>query len=186
MRKIMLLAAILVVAGCAGSGSQEAVPRAYDLGFEAPATRLSSVRALSVRASQPFDTSDMLYRLAFRNPAELHIFSESRWASVPAILLQRRFSRASDDRQAKCAFEFEIAEFTQVFSSKESSEFVLEGRVSVVATGMARVAERQFLVREQGSGANAAGGVAGATRAVDRLIGEINAWVSAIETCRTG
>jgi len=186
MRDAVVFAMVFALAGCAGSGSKESVPRAYDLGIDAPAMRLSGVRPLPVRAAAPFDTNDMLYRLAFRNPAELHAFSESRWVSTPAILLQRRFLRASGDGHAKCAFEFELAEFTQVFSSTSSSEFVLEGRVSVTAAGAGRVAERQFRVRDSDAGANAASGVAGVTRAVDRLIGEIDSWASTIAACKSG
>jgi len=186
MKNTIAIATIFLLTGCAGSGSKESAPRAYDLGVDLPAMRLSAVRPLPVRAASPFDTNDMLYRLAFRNPSELHAFSESRWASTPAILIQRRFLRASSDGYAKCAFEFELAEFTQVFASTSASEFVLEGRASVTAPGAGRVAERQFRVRDPDAGANAASGVAGVTRAVDRLIGEIDYWASTITACKAG
>jgi len=179
------LLALLFVGGCAGSGGREAILHVYDLGTDPPAAGFSGLRALPVRAAAPFDTSDMLYRLAFRNSAELLSFSQSRWAATPATLLQRRFARASGDGAAKCAIEFEVTELTQVFASAAQSEIVLEGR-AVIFSGANRLGERSLRIREGNAGGNAASGAAATARAADRLIGEIGSWAAAIKACKPG
>jgi cholesterol transport system auxiliary component len=184
MKHVMLLVAVLLT-GCAGSGSGDIPGRTYDLGIEAPAARFSAVRVAAVRAAAPFDTNDMLYRLAYRDAAELHAFSQSRWAATPAVLLQRRFARASGNTPVTCLFEFELSELSQVFQSTSGSEIVLEGRASLLA-GSRRVADRVFLVVEREAGGTAASGAHAVTRAVDRVIGEISAWSAQSGACKAG
>lgn len=184
MNRIMLMVVILL-AGCAGSADDGGAQRAYDLGFEAPGGRLATVRPGAVRASAPFDTNDMLYRLAYRDAAELHAFAQSRWAAAPAVLLQRRFARASGDAPAACVFDFELSELTQVFSSASASRIVLEGRATLLA-GSRRVAEKVFLVVEPEAGGSAASGARAVARAADRMIGEIGAWSAQAAGCKAG
>ena len=183
MKASALILACALVAGCAGGGG-EVVVRSFDLGPEAPVARLAGLRAMPVKALAPFDANEMLYRLAFRNPSELLAYSQSRWAAPPAVLLQRRFSRAAEGPE-KCALEFELTELSQVYSGKEASELMLEGRASLVS-GNKRIAERVFRVREPGAGSNAESGVHAVARATDRLIGEISAWSSGLSSCRPG
>jgi cholesterol transport system auxiliary component len=158
--------------------------RTFDLGPDAPSARLPGLRAVPVRASAPFDTGEMHYRLAFRNSAELLAFSQSRWAATPAVLLQRRFSRASDG-PVKCALEFDLSELSQVFATRDVSEIVLEGR-AVLFVSNSRVAERTFRIREPDAGSNAESGAIAVARAADRLIGEISVWSSGVASCRAG
>jgi len=185
MKSGLMAVVFLLLAGCAGSGGSDANMRVYDLGIEPPAARFPGLQALRVRAAAPFDTNDMLYRLAFRNPAELLAFSQSRWAATPAVLLQRRFARAAADGPARCAIDFEVSEFTQVFAARDASDFVLEGRAALLS-GTRRVAERVFRVVEADAGGSAASGARGVARATDRLIGEIAAWSSGVVACGTG
>jgi cholesterol transport system auxiliary component len=184
MKRILLVLAMLFAAGCAGN-KDAGVPRTYDLGLDAPASALAGLRPGVVRATAPFDTTDMLYRLAFRDPTELLAFAESRWAATPAILLQRRMARASTGTQAQCAVDFELTELSQVFSSPEASELVIEGR-AILVQGSKRVGERVFRISGVDAGRNAAGGVHAAARAVDRLIAEVSAWSSAAGACGKG
>ncbi|MSQ55763.1 MAG: hypothetical protein EXR31_10395 [Betaproteobacteria bacterium] len=184
MKRILLLAAALL-AGCAGSGDEAGMARTYDLGFEAPGARFGALRPGAVRASAPFDTYEMLYRLAYRDAAELHAFSGSRWAAPPGALLQRRFARAAGGAAAACTFEFELSELSQVFSSATASEVVLEGRATLLA-GSRRVADKVFLVVERNAGGSAASGVRAVARAADRMIGEIGAWSAQSGACTAG
>lgn len=182
MKWTMLVMAALL-AGCAGSGERDAQLRTFDFGLEAPAARLGAVRAGVVRAAAPYDAPDMHYRLAFRDPAELLAFSQSRWAAPPAILLQRRLARASQGGGAACTVDLELSELSQVFSSKDESDIVLEGRAFLGAAS-GRLAEQVFLVREPGAGGSASGGARAVSRAADRLIGEIAAWAAQAPGCR--
>jgi cholesterol transport system auxiliary component len=184
MTRVLLVIVALAIAGCAGT-KDAGVPRTYDFGPEAPASTLAGLRAGMVRAAAPFDTTDMLYRLAFRDPTELLAFAESRWAATPAILLQRRLARASSGLSAPCALDFELTELSQVFSSPEASEIVLEGRATLVL-GTRRMGERVFRVAVADGGRNAATGVQAAARAADRLIAELSAWSAIAGACGKG
>lgn len=175
----------IVLAGCTGGADRSAAPRVYDLGIEPVAVRLEGLRVLAVRAPAPFDTSDMLYRLAFRDPAELMAFTQSRWAANPATLLQRRFTQAAGGAAGRCGIEFELSELSQVFSSPQASALVLEGHVQIVA-GSSRIAGRGFRIREEDAGGNAASGARALARAVDGLINELSGWTAQIAACRQG
>ena len=182
MKRTILVMAV-VLAGCAGPGERDVQVRTFDFGLEAPAARLGAVRAGLVRASAPYDAPDMYYRLAYRDPAELLAFSQSRGAAPPATLLQRRLARASPGGGAACTVDVELSELSQVFASREESDIVLEGRASL-ASASGRAGERIFLVREPGAGGSASGGARAVSRAADRLIGEIAAWASQAPACR--
>ena len=178
-----VLAGVLAT-GCAGGGGRDAQLRVFDLGGEATSQSLAPARAGAVRAVSPFDTADMLYRLSFREPGELHAFARHRWAAAPSTLLQRRFGQASG--AGPCVAEFEIHEALQRFASAEASEFVLEGRGLLVLPGGARVGERAFRVMEKDAGGNAPAGARAFARAADRLIAEMAAWARQTAACRGG
>ena len=171
----------MMLAGCGGSAAQDTV-RVFDFGVDAPAATFGGVRASGVRAGAPFDAPDMLYRLAYRDGAELLAFAQSRWAASPGVLLQRRFLRATGTAAARCAFDLELAELSQVFSSPNASEIHLEGRATM-SSGAARVGERIFRIREANAGGTAASGAHAAARAADRLIAEISQWSVQLPAC---
>lgn len=183
MKRIAIALLALLAAGCAGT--KEATVRTYDFGLEAPAASLSGLRPGSVRASAPFDTTDMLYRLAFRNPAELLAFAESRWAATPSVLLQRRFMRASTGVSAPCSLDFELSELSQAFTSPAESEVVLEGR-AILVQGTRRAGERVFRSVAGGAGGSAVDGVRATTRAADKLIADVAAWSATVSACTKG
>jgi len=186
MKRWNIILAAALAAGCAGGGDREASVRAYDLGGVPPTARLAPAKVGVVRAGAPFDTPDMLYRLAYRDAAEVLAFAQHRWAAAPAVLLQRQFARASGAPAGPCTVDFEIHEALQVFASKEASEFVLEGRGLLVAAGGARAGERVFRVVEREAGGTAAGGARAFARAADRLVGEVSAWAARVPACRAG
>jgi cholesterol transport system auxiliary component len=174
-------AVLMLLAGCGGNAA-DPTPRAFDLGIAAPAAKFPSLRVAS-RAVAPFDTPQMYYRLAWRNPAELADYSHSQWAAQPAELLRKQVLRSAGEGIAKCTLEIEVQEFTQVFTSKEASEARIEARV-VLATGTARIASRGLTAVETGAGGEAAAGAAAMARAADRALTELAAWVSAQAACR--
>jgi len=178
--KPTLLCVALLLAGCSSSAPPE--PRTYDLGLSAPGTRLPAARIGSVRAVAPFDFADMQYRLAYRNVAEISPFAASRWAAPPADMLRKQLLRASGDGNGRCTIAIEIQEFTQVFTAEAESEARVEMRVSASVGASAR--SRQLSVVEAKAGPDAISGAAAFSRAVDRAIGEIGAWVAAQPECR--
>jgi cholesterol transport system auxiliary component len=172
-----LLAAVLLVAGCGGAAAPE--PRSYDLGLDAPTAKLANLRIGTVRAVAPFDGTDMLYRLAYRNAAEVAAFANSRWAATPAEMLRKQLLRAAGEGAGKCLLDAEIQEFSQVFSAKESSEVRIELRVTLRGG-----AARGLSVTEPNAGPDAAGGAAALARAVNRALTELSAWAGVQAGCR--
>ena len=175
------VAAAAILSGCGGTRG-EMPPRSYDFGIDAPALPLAAVRVGQVRAIAPFDSADMHYRLAFRNPAELLAFTQSRWAAMPAELYRKRLLRAAPQAAGRCTLEVELHEVTQVFGAADSSEALLELRARI-ADGGGPTTERMFRIAQSGAGAGAPEGAAAMAKAADRSIGELAAWINSLAGC---
>jgi len=172
-----------LIAGCAGGGSSNAPPRAYDLGLEAPAARMPALELREVRALRPYDGNAMYYRLAYQDGAELAVFAQSRWAAPPAELLRKQLARATRPGTPRCTLDVELQEFAQVFSATHSSTVRLE----LVATLGAPGARRESLalrLSEEDAGSNAAQGANALQRAVARAITDLAAWIDGVAACR--
>lgn len=175
------LVLVILLAGCGGAAAPD--PKTFDLGLNAPAAALPAVRIASVRAVAPFEGTDMHYRLAWRNAAEIAAFANSRWAASPAELLRKQLLRAANEKTGKCGLEIEIQEFTQVFAARESSAARLELR-AWLGGGAGRSASRGWSIAEPDAGADAASGAAAFARAADRAIAEIGNWIADQPGCR--
>jgi cholesterol transport system auxiliary component len=175
---------LLLAAGCTSSGGQDSILRTYDLGTVAPKAQLPALRSVTVRAPMPYDGTDMLYRLAWKDGAEIAPFAQTRWAAPPAELVRRQLVRALPaSASAPCALEVELQDFSQVFSAKEASEARVELRASLIA-GNARVAAKGFGIAEGNAGGSAATGASAFARAADRAVGELASWIAAQPGCR--
>ena len=184
MKRTWIVAACAALASCGGSQGTDAVLRSYDLGVEAPRAQLPALKAVTMRAALPFDGSDMHYRLAWRDPAEIAAFAQSRWAAPPAELLRRQLVRALPAAAAApCALEIELQEFSQVFTTRDASEARIELRAALAAKS-GRIAARGVRVAEAGAGPNAAAGAAAFARAADRVVAELSTWIAAQPACR--
>lgn len=181
MKRCPALLLVLLLSGCGGGAALDS--RSFDLGLGAPAAGLPAVRIGSVRAVVPFEATDMQYRLAYRNAAEIATFASSRWAATPAELLRKQLLRAANDKPGKCLLDVEIQEFTQVFSAKEASEARIELRAWLrSASGI--VASRGMNTIESNAGPDAVSGAAAIARAADRAIGELGGWIAVQADCR--
>lgn len=172
---------LLALHGCGGAAAPE--PRTFDLGINAPTAGLPAVRISSVRASAPFDATDMQYRLAYRNAAEIAVYANSRWAATPAELFRKQLLRAANEKPGKCGLDVEIQEFTQLFASKEASEARIDLR-AWVGGGAQRAATRGWSIVEANAGPDAVSSAAAFARAADRAIAELGAWIAAQPDCR--
>ena len=134
-----------------------------------------------VRAVAPFDGTDMHYRLAFRNAAEIAPFATSRWAASPAELMRKQMLRAAGDSPGRCLLDVEIQEFTQVFASEKTSDARIEMRalLSLPSRSFSRV----LTVSEPNAGADAAAGASAFARAADRALGELGRWIATQSAC---
>lgn len=169
-------ALIFAIGGCGGSAPE---PKTFDLGLAPPAAALPAVRIASVRAVAPFESNDMMYRLAYRDAAEIAAFANARWAATPAELFRKQMLRAASDKAGKCIMDVEIQEFTQVFSAKEASEARIELRAWLRGS-----ASRAWSVVEPNAGVDAVSGAAAMARAANRAIGELGSWIAAQPDCR--
>ena len=183
MKHSAVLIVFALLAGC-GVGSSAPEPRSFDLGLSAPATALPAVRIGTVRAVAPFEGTDMQYRLAYRDAAEIAAFASSRWAATPAEMLRKQLLRAAHDKAGKCVLDVEIQEFTQVFSAKDASEARVELRAWLRSVAGARTESRGWSVSEPNAGADAISGAAAFARAANRAVGEVGSWVAAQAACR--
>lgn len=172
---------VLSLSGC-GGGSTSSEPRNFDLGLGAPGTALPAVRIATVRAVAPFEATDMQYRLAYRNAAEIAAFANSRWAASPAEMFRKQLLRAANEKMGKCGLDIEIHEFTQVFASQEASEARIELRASL--SGVPQPSTRGLIVVEPKAGSDAASGAAAFARAADRAIGDLGRWIASQADCR--
>lgn len=175
-----VLILILFLGGCGGAAAPE--PKTFDLGLNPPASKLAAVRVASVRAVVPFESTEMHYRLAWRNAAEIAAFANSRWAAPPAELMRKQLLRAAGEQNGNCRLDIELQEFTQVFAVKESSEARVELRAML--SHRAGSVSRGLTIAEPGAGADAAAGAAAFARAVDRAIGELSGWLASQPACR--
>jgi cholesterol transport system auxiliary component len=174
----------LLLAACALPGGSDALVRVYDLGLTEPAARPIGARIGQVRVTAPLNSTDMHYRLAYRDAAELMSFSQSRWAATPAELVRKRFVRSVEAAAgARCTLDIEVNEFSQVFSARDTSEALVELRL-VLADAGGRIAEHTVRVNLPGAGADAAQGVAVMARATDESISRSAAWVGQQGACK--
>ena len=177
MKRGTVLLLVALLNGCGGTAAPD--PRTYDLGIDAPGAGLPPVRVGAVRAAAPFESTDMQYRLAYRNAAEIAAFASSRWAATPAEMLRKQLLRAASQLPGKCSLELEIQEFTQVFTAGETSEARIELRASVRGG-----AARSLKVVEPNAGADAVSGAAAFARAANRVVGDLGGWIAAQPDCR--
>jgi cholesterol transport system auxiliary component len=180
--KRSLAVLVLLLAGCGGAAAPD--PRTFDLGLNAPGTALPAARVGSVRAIAPFESTDMQYRLAYRDAAEIAAYANSRWAATPAELFRKQMLRAASEQAGKCVLDVEIQEFTQVFASREASEARVELRAWLGAGGARAAVSRGWSVVEPNAGADAVSGAAALARAANRAIGELGGWIAAQPGCR--
>lgn len=183
MRLASLLSLVILLAGCATQGKEGAV-RTYDLGAQAPKSRLPALRAVAVRAAMPYDGTEMYYRLAWRDASEISPFAHTRWAAPPPELVRRQLLRAlPESASAPCALEVELQDFSQVFPSKDASEARLELRAALSLSN-GRVASRSVSIAEPGAGTSAPAGAAAFSRAAERAIAELSSWIASQAACK--
>ena len=192
MKKLItLLLAALLTAGCASR--REHPLQIYDFGIAAPPASAAgeSVFVTEVRAADWLDTTDMFYRLAYRDPRALTSYAGSRWAGTPAGMLTVRLRQSVGNGsvvrnpQVKCVLGLSLAEFSQVFASGNASRAVLHAQAILVENATAgRNMSRQFRLERATPTADAAGGAAAFSEIAAALSEELRAWISEAGFCK--
>jgi cholesterol transport system auxiliary component len=188
---IMFLVALLL-AGCASSNKLPI--ETYDFGIAATAAVPpgQDVFVAEVHAAEWLSTTDMLYRLEYRNPQLLTPYSASRWAGTPAAMLTIRLRQSVGNatsargRHAKCGLTLFLSEFSQVFAAEHDSRAILHMRATLTdAATTERALVREFRIERPAPTPNAAGEAAAFADIATSVTDELNAWITGTGTCKS-
>ena len=189
---IALLLTALLTTGCT-SRRGDAV-QIYDFGIalEPAGAAADSVFVADVRPADWLDTTDMVYRLTYRDPRALASYANSRWAGTPAAMLTVRLRQSVGNSsvvrspQVKCVLGLSLAEFSQVFASGNTSRAVLHVQATLAENVTAgRHANREFRLERPAPTADAAGGAAALSEIAAALSEELRAWISEAGFCKS-
>jgi cholesterol transport system auxiliary component len=181
MRIALSIALTLVLSSCATRGNMSV----FDLGL-APAPDSATVLDVSiadVESPQWLDSTDMLYRLAWRDRHSLQPYAESRWAGPPAAMLTLRLRQAFDtatehSTRSRCVLRVRLDEFSQVFSSETSSRAILQVQATLGIRGEPeRALSRSWHIEQRAEAANASSGAAALAGATRELTQSLRSWV---------
>jgi cholesterol transport system auxiliary component len=196
MRRRLFLAgsAGFVLGGCSLAPAT-VQPALYDFGIEpgaAPTRPLRSRVALAeVSANSWLQTQAIVYRLAYRDPAQLRPYSLSRWAAPPADLLTQRlrdalgqaarngFSMAAEGLAVDHLLRVHLEAFEQVVDTPTESRGVVRMRAHLSGADRRARAQRVFQAEQPCTSVDAAGSVHALRAATDMAIAQMIDWVAA-------
>ena len=185
-----LLLAVLLIGGCASK--RERASQIYDFGIAAAPAGASgtSVFVTEVRAADWLDTTDMYYRLAYRDPRALASYADSRWAGTPAAMLTVRLRQSVGsgavvrNPHVKCVLGLSLAEFSQVFANGNASRAVLHAQATLVENATSgQGMTREFRLERPTPTADAAGGAAAFSEIAAALSEDLRAWIADAGFC---
>ena len=191
MKKKLMLLVVVLLAGCAVGNKQPV--EIYDFGIPASSTPPSGqdVFVADIRAAEWLGTTEMLYRLEYRNPRNLAPYAASRWAAAPAHMLTIRLRQSVGNgtsargRQAKCTLALFLAEFSQVFASDQDSRAVMHLRATLTDSATTeRALVREFRIEKPAPTPNAAGAAAAFADIAASVTDELNAWITQAAVCK--
>ncbi len=192
MKTLTLLLVAIVLAGCA-SGNKLTI-ETYDFGLpgSAGAPAGQDVFLADIRAADWLNTTDMLYRLEYRDPRVLTPYSASRWAGIPAAMLTIRLRQSVGNatpvrgRQTKCSLTLFLSEFSQVFATEQDSRAVMHLRATLSVTAASEPASvREFRIEQPAPSPNAAGAAAAFSDLAASMSQQLNAWIAETGTCNS-
>lgn len=126
----------------------------------------------------------MQYRLLYAANQRRQNYAESRWVAPPAELVGHALRKRmlSGEAGGACRLRVDLDEFAQLFDSASASRVVLEARVQLVApSGGDILARRSFSLTRPAASADAGGGVAALTAAVEGLSAELHDWLGGLD-----
>jgi cholesterol transport system auxiliary component len=191
MKKTIILLVFAVLAGCATAARTPV--QTYDFGpaDSAMMGARPDVFVADVRAAEWLNTTDMLYRLEYRDPRLLSPYGSSRWVGIPAAMLTARLrmyvgnGQAVRDRQTKCTLSLFLSEFSQIFKSEHDSIAVTHLRATLNESGSGkRALVREIKIERPAPSADAAGAAAAFAESVKLAATELNGWVDESASCR--
>jgi len=181
------LLAAAALPGCSLLPPAAPPPVVYDFGL-APALPAADAAATSlplVPTTAPawLDGTAMLYRLAYRDGAQLASYRDSRWAAPPAALLHERLRQRLvhfAPAAGAVTLRIELEEFSQVFDTPAGSRAVVRLRAALLAAGTGRLLRQKAFAEEAPSAsADAPGGARALVQATDAVLARVLAWARA-------
>lgn len=192
-----LMLAALLASACANPVRQPAAAR-FDLGGVAIAwqPRQLPLAGVDVAAPSWLATTALHYRLLYADAMRRQTYAESQWVAPPAELIERALRRQSANTNgsgsagangigiggvAGCRLQLDLDELVQVFDSPQRSSVQLEMRASLMPLhGDAVLARKAFAVVKPAASADAHGGVAATSAALQALADEMAVWLTAV------
>jgi cholesterol transport system auxiliary component len=172
-------------------------PALYDFGIDPPPRSTQPLRSrvalAEVSANSWLQTQAIVYRLAYRDAAQLHPYALSRWAAPPAELVTQRlrgalgeaarngFSMHSEGLTADHLLRVHLEAFEQVVDTPASSRAVVRMRSRLSSPQRKLRAQRLFQAEQPCTAVDAPGSVHALKAAVDAAIVQMIDWV-AVET----
>ena len=193
---LSLLAAALVLAGCAGSKTQEATT--FDFGpaainaQAAAAPALSAVVVMDATGPSALENERMYYRLNYADALQARTYANSRWASNPLQMVTQRMKArlsqsgmkvlsATDASTGVPLLRVEVDDFVHAFSSATQSEGQLTLRASLFSDHRL-LDQRTFSRTTPAASADAAGGARALATSTDAVAADILAWLATVDT----
>jgi cholesterol transport system auxiliary component len=193
---LSLLAAALVLAGCAGSKTQEATT--FDFGpaainaQAAAAPALSAVVVMDATGPSALENERMYYRLNYADALQARTYANSRWASNPLQMVTQRMKArlsqsgmkvlsATDASTGVPLLRVEVDDFVHAFSSTTQSEGQLTLRASLFSDHRL-LDQRTFSRTTPAASADAAGGARALAASTDAVAADILAWLATVDT----
>jgi cholesterol transport system auxiliary component len=184
-----MLAAVLIVSGCALGTPFAASDSRYDFGpatsLPAPTAPFQAVTFFDVRAPRALDSNAILYRLSYVDPRRTAVYAHSHWTMPPALLLTQRLRAALAEQGAVLAggaavaaplLTVDLEQFEQVFDGEGQSHGALTARATLMR-GERMIAQRTFVARAPAQKPNAEGAVGALAQASDTFVAQLIAWL---------
>ena len=182
--KIASLLVLAVLLTACGVGPKALPPVGnYDFGLaadNAPKLALKSISQIEVATPRWLDSVNLYYRLAYADPAQPRVYTQTKWVMPPASLVETRLKERAVAGGALIGssgplLRVEIDEFSQVFTSSNSSKAVLRARVSLVSSRDV-LRQKAFAIEEPAATADGPGGAAALKRAAEVFVDATLAW----------
>lgn len=192
-RNVVWIVGALTLAGCSSFGGVPAPLAVYDIkpqGVE-PVRVNVPITDMEVRAPSWLSSSAMQYRLEPVSTLERRAYGTSRWAGMPAEMVQMVIARIMETQTTAtgsgCRLRIDLDEFIQLFKNARTSVAHVEMRARLLAPRTeALVAERLLRVEVPAPSADAAGGVAAMRDGVSEAALALAQWLNEFATSAEG
>lgn len=197
MKKLLLVLLCLSAVACVGPSKTKQNISVFDFGVPAvsePTQRVVSETLLDeVSATDAVNHQQIRYRLNAENPSRVFAYTESRWATTPAELLNNRLGGLvqQGNKSSACTLKLKVQVFDHVFKNQTDSEGVVQlsgilldkKNRKVIASGLISEAS-------PATSANAQGGAKALAVASDGALLKAVNWANAesakTASCRAG